>query len=56
MPIISDINNVLFDYNEGRDIEDKKKGNGNGKKFISMDRYIFALQYDFKQEGRNRYR
>ncbi len=31
MPVISDINNVLFDYNEGRDIEDKKRAMEMGK-------------------------
>ena len=31
MPIFSDINNVLFDYNEGRDAEDKKRAMEMGK-------------------------
>ena len=31
MPVISDINNVLFDYNEGRDILDKKRAMEMGK-------------------------
>jgi len=31
MPVISDINNVLFEYNEGRDILDKKRAMEMGK-------------------------
>lgn len=31
MPTISDINNVLFNYNEGRDIQDKKRAMEMGK-------------------------
>lgn len=31
MPVFSDINNVLFDYNEGRDAEDKKRAMEMGK-------------------------
>ena len=31
MPIISDINNILFDYGEARDIQDKQRAMEMGK-------------------------